>query len=247
MSFDRIAIHKNDLDLYLRELSKEFRKLNGRSMPAEIVLIGGASVLINYGFRDITYDLDAIIVSSSAMKQAINRVGDKYGLPNGWLNTDFMRTKSYSTKLLEYSVYYKTFSNILTIRTITAEYMVAMKLMAGRKYKNDFSDIIGILKHHKEHGRPLTLQIIRGAVEELYGLWGKLPVSSASFIEQAMEKENYEEAFDEIQNNELVNRTVLKTFERDYPGVLSEGNLDEILRCVIQKMEGEGKGHSAID
>ena len=98
MSFDRIAIHKNDLDLYLRELSKEFRKLNGRSMPAEIVLIGGASVLINYGFRDITYDLDAIIVSSSAMKQAINRVGDKYGLPNGWLNTDFMRTKSYSTK-----------------------------------------------------------------------------------------------------------------------------------------------------
>lgn len=43
MSFDRTAIHKNDLELYLRELAKEFKKLNGRSMSAEIVLIGGAS------------------------------------------------------------------------------------------------------------------------------------------------------------------------------------------------------------
>lgn len=133
-----------------------------------------------------------------------------------------MKTKSYSPKLFEHSVYYKTFSNILSIRTITAEYMVAMKLMAGRKYKNDFSDVIGILKHHKEHGIPLTLQKIRGAVEELYESWEELPVSSVSFIEQAVKKENYEEVFDEIQNNEIVNRTVLKTFEQDYPGVLSE-------------------------
>lgn len=74
MSFNEAIFSKNNLDLCLRELAKEFRKLNGKSMPAEIILIGGASVLINYGFRDTTYDMDAIIISSSVMKQAIDRV-----------------------------------------------------------------------------------------------------------------------------------------------------------------------------
>lgn len=106
MSFNETAFTKENLDLYLRELAKAFRKLNSKTMPAEIILIGGASVLINYGFRDTTYDMDAIILSSSTMRQAINQVGDKFGLPNGWLNTDFMKTSSYSPKLAEHSEYY---------------------------------------------------------------------------------------------------------------------------------------------
>lgn len=52
---------KDNLDGYLKELAKEFRKKNGVRIPAEIVLIGGASILINYGFREMTYDMDAII------------------------------------------------------------------------------------------------------------------------------------------------------------------------------------------
>ena len=34
---------KENLDTYLKELAKEFRKINGKSMPAEIILIGGAA------------------------------------------------------------------------------------------------------------------------------------------------------------------------------------------------------------
>lgn len=52
---------KENLDQYLKELAKEFIKLNGRKTPAEIILIGGASVVINYGFRQMTDDMDAII------------------------------------------------------------------------------------------------------------------------------------------------------------------------------------------
>ena len=142
MSSD-LALTKESLDTCLRELGKEFRKLNGTAMKAEITLIGGAAILANYGFRDNTYDVDAIIQASSAMKDAINRVGDKMGLPNGWLNADFTRTSSYSPKLTAFSTYYKTFSNVLTVRTISGAYLVAMKLMAGRQYKNDISDIAG--------------------------------------------------------------------------------------------------------
>lgn len=42
---------KDNLDSYLKELAKEFRKINGSRTPAEITLIGGAAVLVNYGFR----------------------------------------------------------------------------------------------------------------------------------------------------------------------------------------------------
>ena len=142
MSSDFIFTKEN-LDNCLRELGKEFRKLNGTAMKAEITLIGGAAILANYGFRDSTYDVDAIIQASSAMKDAVNRVGDKMGLPNGWLNADFTRTSSYSPKLTTFSTYYKTFSHVLTVRTISGAYLVAMKLMAGRQYKNDISDIVG--------------------------------------------------------------------------------------------------------
>ncbi len=92
---------------------------------------------------------DAVITASSAMKEAVNTVGDRLGLPNGWLNADFKNTSSYSPKLSQYSKYYRTYSNVLNIRTISAEYLVAMKLMSGRRYKKDLSDIIGILSEQE--------------------------------------------------------------------------------------------------
>ena len=155
LSREEKGFTKENLDMYLKELAKEFRKLNGKTMKAEITLVGGAAILVNYDFRNMTTDVDAIIHASSAMKDAIRHVGDKYDLPYGWLNADFMQTKSYSTRLNQFSVYYRTFSNVLTIRTISAEYLIAMKLRSGRKYKHDLSDIVGILAEHEKQGVPI--------------------------------------------------------------------------------------------
>ena len=126
MSADKPFTREN-LDSYLMELAKEFRKKNGSRMPAEIILMGGASILINYGFREMTYDMDAIIKSSGVMRDAINTVGDRLGLPIGWLNTDFVHTNSYTPRLAEHSKYYKTFANILQIRTVSDEYSLLIK------------------------------------------------------------------------------------------------------------------------
>lgn len=62
-----IPFTKDNLDSYLKELAKEFRKINGSRTPAEITLIGGAAILVNYGFREMTYDVDAIIQASSSV------------------------------------------------------------------------------------------------------------------------------------------------------------------------------------
>ena len=221
---------KENLETYLKELAKEFRKINGKVMPAEIILIGGAAILVNYGFRDMTTDVDAIIHASSSMKEAINKVGDKYKLPNGWLNADFMRTGSYSPKLDEYSDYYKTFSNVLEIRTISAEYLVAMKLRSGRKYKNDLSDIIGILAEHEKKGTPISLADVNAAVENLYGGWDEFSDDSKKFIEDAINNGKYEQVYASVNAEEKRSKEILIDFEQDYPGVTNESNIDDILK-----------------
>lgn len=224
-----IQFTKDNLDAYLKELGKEFRKLNGTKVPAEIILVGGASVLINYGFRDITYDIDAIIQASSSMKDAINKVRDKMNLSNGWLNEDFIRTDSYSPKLIQYSEYYRTFSNVLRVRIVSSKYLLVMKLMSGREYKNDLSDAIGILWEQKERGDEIALEDIKQAAFDLYGGYDKLPESSREFIEDAYTRNDLYSYFKEIQADEKSNKESLVSFQEDYPGVLNGENVKEIL------------------
>lgn len=231
------AFTKENLDHYLKELGKEFRRLNGTKMPAEIVLIGGASILANYGFRAMTYDMDAIITASSAMKDAINRVGDSCGLPNGWLNTDWMRTASYSNQLSAISVHYKTFSNILTVRTVAAEYLVAMKLMSGRKYKNDLSDVAGILWEHEKKSAPITREAMNAAVSKLYGGWEKIPAESKAFYEAATDSGDYETLYMQKQESEKESKAVLLEFGRTNPNVLNEEKVDKVLEIVRRKQQ----------
>ena len=181
--------------------------------------------------------MDAIIHSSGAMKDAIITVGERLELPKGWLNTDFMKTSSYSPKLVRYSRYYKTFSNILQVRTITAEYLVAMKLMAGRLYKNDLSDIVGILMEQEARGDALTLARIQMAVTELYDNYERIPESSRDFIEDVFAKDDLQEFYRQCRSMELENKEILVEFQDDYPGVLNGDNLGDILKAARERKE----------
>ena len=229
------AFTKENLDACLKELGKEYRSRSGTAMPAEVILIGGASILVNYGFRDVTYDVDAVIMASSAMKEAVNRVSDKLGLPNGWLNMDFKRTASYSDKLAEVSVYYKTFSNVLTIRTITAEYLIAMKLKSGRQYKYDLSDIVGILWEHDKTGKPISREAVDEAVTVLYGGWEAIPPISNELIQTAFDSGDYEKLYLSSRESEQQSKEILQDFERDYPGELKGENIDSIIEKARKK------------
>lgn len=229
---------KENLDSYLKELAKEFRKINGNKMPAEIILIGGASVLINYGFREMTYDMDAIIQASSSMKDAINSVGDRMGLPNGWLNADFMKTTSYTPKLIQYSKYYKTFSNVLRIRTVSAEYLVVMKLMAGRQYKNDLSDVVGILLEQEKSQQQICLEDIKKAAEKLYGGYDKLSEEFRTFIETVYQNPDLTQLYAKVREDEKTNKDILIEFEDNYPDVLNGDNLTDILKAARAKKKG---------
>lgn len=228
---------RENLDVILKELAREYRKLGGKAMPAEIILIGGAAVIENYSFREMTADIDAIIYSSSIMKEAINNVGDRLNLPNGWINDDFKRTSSYSPRLNEISVYYKSFYGVLNVRTVSAKYLIAMKLKAGRKYKNDFSDIAGILAEHKNNGEEITYEQIDKAINDLYDGWGDVPEDSILFIKSILENGNYEEIYQTIQDSERQAKEALIEFEEKYPGVTNVKNIDDVLEELQSKQK----------
>lgn len=240
LSNDRqIEFTRSNIDEYLKKLAKRFRKLNGTKVPAEIVIIGGAAVLLNYDFRQKSQDIDAIIQASSAMKEAINQIRDEERLPDDWINSDFRKTDSYSPNLRLYSKHYKTFSNIVDVRIISGEYLIAMKLMAGRQYKHDLSDVIGIIAGEKEKGNNITLEKIKRAVENLYDDYGKIPETSRAFIEDILKRMDLDSGdkflYDEFVNREKKNKETLLDFERKYPNVLTGDNLADILSTAEKK------------
>lgn len=234
-------ITRENMDTYLKAIAKQYRKLVKKAMPAEITLVGGASILINYGFRDSTYDIDALIHAASAMKDAINYVTDTMNLPNGWLNEDFKNTKSYTPRLMTYSKPYRQFSNSVTIRTISGEYLVAMKLMAFRQYKHDISDIVGILREHTHADDPLTYERIDTAVRNLYDSWENLPTGAQKMLQDILSHDDLDALYESYTAGESTAKSALITFEEEYPDVLQEYNLDDILSHLMERQQQSTK------
>lgn len=229
------TFNKENLDFYLRELAKEYRRLNGKRMKAEIILVGGAAVLTNYGFREMTMDIDAVIRASGAMKDAINRVGDKYHLPNGWLNADFINTDSYSSELVVHSEYVCTHSNVLEIRSVYGEYLIAMKLVSGRRYKADLSDIVGILYEHQLSDHPITFDMIDRAINELYGSWDKVDKYTRNVLLKALDSSDLKALFETLMTEEQQAKESILEIDQKYPGLVNADNINEIIEQARRK------------
>ena len=241
------TFNKENLDFYLRELAKEYRRLSGKQMKAEIILVGGAAVLTNYGFREMTTDIDAVIRASSTMKEAINHIGDRYHLPNGWLNADFVHTASYSDALAVHSEYVCTRSNVLEIRTVKGPYLIAMKLVSGRRYKADLSDIIGVLYEHQLAGSPIDFQMVDKAMTELYGSWDKVDAYSRSVLEKALSSPDLKTLFETQMTEELQAKESILEIDRKYPDLVNADNINDIIEQARKKKDRSRDDHPASD
>jgi len=203
-----ITFNKEKLNDLLNKLSKVYKKLGGRKAVSQIVLVGGASVLAAYHFRDSTTDIDAF---GNILKEAVVKIADEYNLPYDWLNKDFMKSESYTPLLYDYSVYYKTFNQVFEVRIVKGACLIAMKLKSARTYKKDLSDIIGILKEEKENGHPLTLEEVKTMYNKLYGndSYDKLEVETRDFFETHINLESFDKNFKIIREVEEKNKAIM--------------------------------------
>lgn len=236
-------ITKENLNKILQELGKEYKKMGGKYSPAEIDIVGGAAIIIQHSFRNKSYDIDAVISGSSAVKDAANKIGDKYGLQNGWLNSDFVSTKSYSPKIRQYSVYYKTFANVLEVRILPPEYLVAMKARSMRSYKRDMSDIVGMLSENEQREKQYTLGDIMQAYKNLYDEEPQKQVWE--YITKVYNTKNKEQILSNIRKQEQENDEILTSFDQRYPNQLTEENLDTVLKNERTRMNRKSAGNLA--
>lgn len=113
---------------------------------------------------------------------------------------------------------------------------MAMKLMALRQYKNDLSDIIGILWEQQNDGKPISFRDIDRAVCNLYGSWDALPSDALPQIEEILNSDNLEELYYVYRDNEIKTKQALIDFETEYHGVLTEENIGDIIKELESKI-----------
>jgi hypothetical protein len=110
-----------------------------------------------------------------------------------------------------------------------------MKLKSGRGYKNDLSDVPGIIWEHEKQGKSLKYEDIKKAFEYLYEDWEKMPRKSMALINDIYNKGNVEKIYYESKKEEEEARELLGEFKQEYPNVITRGNINEILENLQNK------------
>lgn len=139
------------------------------------------------------------------------------------------------TKIVQYSEYYRTFSGVLQIRTIRAEYLVAMKLVSGRQYKKDLSDIAGIVYEQQMAGKPLSYEMIDKAVCNLYGNWDNVEKYARDLLDKILACDDLQALFIELSEDEKAAKEALSDMIKKYPSVVKQDNVNDVIAATLKK------------
>jgi len=206
---------KSNIENYLEYFAEEYKKLTNEKQQLKIIVVGGASILLNFNFRKSTNDIDYSNPQSDLIDKAVEKTAIKYRLFKNWLNNDFRKTSAYSDKINDISIPYKTISGVLEVRTISPEYLIVMKLMAFRNNKHDLSDVAGILMESKENGKPLKIKDIKNAAIKLYGNIDKLPNESLIMLNNLFENNDYKTDYLYLKKREEAVRNKYKELKKE--------------------------------
>lgn len=151
---------KQDIEKYLRMLGLELQK---QGLTLEILLLGGAVMLIEVGNRKSTNDIDAYFASDyNAISEAIAIVARREGLTPEWLNDD-AAIVVHQVKPPKSQKLWKAFPG-LHVYTSSLDYVLALKLHAGRL--RDDTDIRALAKKLKILTREEAFTLLKQYVSE---------------------------------------------------------------------------------
>lgn len=132
-------LSKNDIEKLLIEVNE---KLKERGKFGEIIIAGGATLALVFNARNTTKDIDALFRPSQEMREIINEIANENDLDSDWLNDG---VKGFFTEKMRADLY-KEYSN-LSVYTVNAESMLALKLTSARFDSKDMADSIVLMKH----------------------------------------------------------------------------------------------------
>lgn len=121
-----MALSAADIKAAFDALAEELARRNER---AEIIVLGGAALVLLFGARETTRDVDAYFMKPEAavVRDAVERVSQRLDLPADWLNDG---AKGYLVGLTSGDVLYE--SPFLIAWAASTAQLLAMKLAAWR-------------------------------------------------------------------------------------------------------------------
>jgi hypothetical protein len=121
-----MALSAEDIRAAFNTLSEELARDKQR---AEMIIVGGAALVLLFGARETTKDVDAYFVrpEASTVRSAADRVAARLDLPQDWLND---AAKGYFVGVTSGDSLYT--SSSLVVRAASTPQLLAMKLAAWR-------------------------------------------------------------------------------------------------------------------
>ena len=111
-------------------------ELKSKGLEGEILLTGGAAMCLVHSARDMTKDIDALYEPKEIINRLAITIAKEENLPEDWLNDSvkgFVVQDAPSEDFMSLEG--------LKITTVTAEYLLAMKLISARYGEKDADDI----------------------------------------------------------------------------------------------------------
>jgi hypothetical protein len=146
-----------EMQRYLCLLGEE---LSRRGVTGEIVLVGGAVMLLVIGSRDVTRDIDAYFaVGTEQIREAAQFIAEQESLPLDWINDGvkrFFYTQPPTQLWQEYPG--------LRVYIASPEYVLAMKSVAGRP--EDVPDIQALAGHLGLNSAEAVIAVVQRYVPE---------------------------------------------------------------------------------
>jgi hypothetical protein len=169
---------KQELEKLLSLLNEQLQ-ING--VTGEVCIVGGAAMILAFGSRESTRDIDALLMTPASVRTAVQQVAEAGGLSSNWLNDG---AKGFASEL---STEMKEVLNFSHLRVVAppAAYILAMKCLAAR---------VGLDEHDKEDTKFLIMHIglrspnaVLENVEKYYPK-ERIPAKTQYFIQEVCDE-----------------------------------------------------------
>ena len=118
-----------DRDTIVTALARLAARLERRGVAGEINLLGGTAMVLAFQARQSTKDVDAIFAPAAVIREEALGVASDMELAEDWLND---AAKGFASPQGDFRGLADLEFPLLRVRAPTAEYLLAMKVMAAR-------------------------------------------------------------------------------------------------------------------
>jgi hypothetical protein len=141
-----------EIKQYLQELNDELAMLE---VNGEVCLYGGAVMCLVFKSRPATKDVDAVFEPIKFIRGAINRIAERHNLPQDWLN--------FGVKMFVVQHEREILFDLPNLKVYipTADYLLAMKVLAARADTFDTDDIKFLCQHLQLNSVESVINIVQ--------------------------------------------------------------------------------------